>query len=50
MERILEAGMDGYVSKPIDKGKLFRTMDDAMTISQGRKDPETASQGELTQA
>ncbi len=31
-ERFLEAGMDGYVAKPIQKDKLFNAIDDAVKL------------------
>jgi PAS domain S-box-containing protein len=34
-ERCLEAGMDGYVSKPIRAGELYRSIDDALFETDG---------------
>ena len=40
-DRYLAAGMNGYVSKPIDRVKLFRTMEQVMgvRVADGRKPP-----------
>jgi CheY-like chemotaxis protein len=32
-QRFLDAGMDGYVSKPIDPVQLFETVDRVMTAT-----------------
>ena len=47
-ERCLEAGMDDYVSKPIDPKRLFRVMDDTLTrLSRKTSPPATAKAAEM---
>jgi len=38
-EKCLEAGMDGYVSKPIDIKELSRTIDDLIAKNEAREEP-----------
>jgi two-component system, sensor histidine kinase and response regulator len=35
-ERCLEAGMDDYVAKPIDRARLFEVLDSVATVSTNR--------------
>jgi CheY-like chemotaxis protein len=41
-ERCLEAGMDGYVSKPIQRDKLFKTMADLTSAAAGQHPTEVS--------
>jgi len=38
-ERCLAAGMDGYVSKPVDQGKLFAVIDALVNVDRERVAP-----------
>ena len=41
-ERCLEAGMDGYLAKPIDADELFETVERVAAPALGARDPRTA--------
>jgi CheY-like chemotaxis protein len=41
-ERCLEAGMDDYVAKPIDRDQLYRVLREVATVAPGDEDRQTS--------
>jgi two-component system sensor histidine kinase/response regulator len=49
-DRCLAAGMDGYVSKPIQQDKLRQAIDDCGLLTRGTEPPEGAPEGPMEEA